>query len=187
MADGRSFRFDKAVSCANDDEAEAIDAAVSKDKFLRGMGVKRKSLKFSCEFDQGHLAASCSFTIATAATGGFPDLGAKRSPRSDAFDEAVEKWRERVTPSESARSAFEALRKQLADSVAGGVLKAKKQAFPPKFELYLPAKRGQHVWDFAAVSAAGADVYFDLYPLGLDVTLRDRVGESLRAPELPTR
>src|SRR5262249_53412410 len=67
-----------------------------------------------------------------------------------------------------------------AETTVGGPLATKLQEFPPKIELVLPpATRGRHEWSFAGVAAVGDDVYFELHPLGLDATLRDRISPSL--------
>jgi hypothetical protein len=105
-------------------------------------------------------------------------------PRKDALDRMIEaavaKWKQTVGPTPAAVAGYEAVRGLLAKSARGG-LKATVQKFPPKYVLSLPAKkRGGHVWEFASVAAVEGDVYFDLSPLGLDVSLRNRVGPALR-------
>src|SRR5262249_13189699 len=100
--------------------------------------------------------------------------------REDATQHALREWRARSAPTPAAQQGFETIREML-QGVAGQALQARAQEFPPKFELKLPpATKGGHEWDFASVAAAGDELYFDLYPLGLDVVLRDLVGPALR-------
>jgi hypothetical protein len=97
------------------------------------------------------------------------------------IERALGKWRANVGPTAAAVAGFEAIRDLLQKHARGSGLKSKAQEFPPKLVLWLPAtKRGGHVWEFASVSAVEDEVYFDLYPLGLEVTLRNRVSPALR-------
>lgn len=107
-------------------------------------------------------------------------------PRKDALDRMIEvalaKWKQNVGPTPAAIQGFQAIRALLMKSARG--LKAARQEFPPKYALSLPArKRGEHVWEFASVAAVENDVYFELFPLGLDVVLRNHVSPELRKRE----
>lgn len=174
-----SLRFDKRIRCNDDAEADAIEAAAAKNKYLRGMGVKRNGLAMSCTEDEGHLAALL-FQHRLGNDWQLPDLGKKKPPRPDPIEAAIEKWRQTAAPTKAALAGFESIQKLLLEQTANSPLKSKVQEFPPKRELVLPAKKkGQHEWDFASVAAVGDEVYFDLFPLGLDVTLRDSVSRQL--------
>lgn len=172
-------RFDKSITCADPAEADAIAAAVDKDKFLRSMGVKRNGLKFNCAHDEGQLAALL-FHHRFGEHWKFPGLESKKRPRLDAMELATEKWKKDAKPTDSALAHFETIRKLLADAAKTGAFKTRTQEFPPKETYFLPAKKGDHEWEFASIAAVGNDAYFDLYPLGLDVLLRDRVSKQLR-------
>jgi hypothetical protein len=104
---------------------------------------------------------------------------AKKDPLDKIIDAAVTKWRKTVEPTLEALAGFEAIEKLLRKYIPKGV-QAKTQEFPPKYELTQPAKKGKHDWDFASVAAVADDVYFDLYPLGLDCALRNQVSPGLQ-------
>ncbi|HVJ80679.1 MAG TPA: hypothetical protein VNC50_06380 [Planctomycetia bacterium] len=172
-------RFDKKVACADDGEAEALTAAIAKDKYLRDMDVKRTGRVFRCAQDEGQLTALL-VRLRHGPEWGFPDLAKRKTPRKDATHKALETWRKQANPGDAALALFEAIEKELSGCAVAAKLARKTQELPPKLEMFLPPlKRGGHEWSFGSVAAMGNDVYFELHPLGIDANLRNLVSPAL--------